>query len=588
MSAIRRLAAILAADVVGYTRLSELDEEGTLAALKQRRATVLRPLVQQHNGRIFNYTGDGVLVEFASAVNAVRCAIELQRGMADANDGVSDERRICLRVGVNLGDVIVEGKDLHGDGVIIAVRLQAMAAPNAICISRKVYDEVCRKVEAKFDDLGKQSLKNSSETLLVFSISLDPSAISLPMPIPRVLQLPAKPSLAILPFDNLSGDPGQQHVADGVVEDITSALSRVKSFFVIARSSTLPYRRPMASIKQIGRELGVRYLVVGSAQRVSDHVRINAQLIDATNGMLIWGDRYNGNVAEIFDLQDRITAGVVGAIEPQIRLAEIERARRKRPDSLEAYDYVMRAWPKVWALTPAACTEALTLLGEAMRLDPEYALPPALASWCHAQRVVYNWSEAVAEERAAGLELARAALALDSDDPVALTALGTAETVLLGDLDSAAIHVNKALALDPNLAWAWTRSGWIHAYIGAPAPAIEHFERALRLSPFDPLNFVCYHGIGIAHFTAERYGDATEWFEKGLRERPALIWQHRALIPCYALQGRLDDARAGIALLLRHQPNLSISAFARMAVPFKRADVQERFLIGLRKAGMPE
>lgn len=395
------------------------------------------------------------------------------------------------------------------------------------------------------------------------------------------------PAIAVLPFDNLTGDANQEYLADGIVDEITAALSRVRSFFVIARSSTLRYRGRAAEPARIGRELGVRYLLQGSVRISGERIRIVVQLIDAASGASIWADRYDGQRQDIFDLEDRITERTAGAIEPSIRSAEIERARRKRPDNLEAYDYVMRALPHVWALTPSASMEALRLTTEAVRLDPDYARANALAAWCHCWRIGNGWSPAPAESRTEGLRLARTALRLDADDPSVLTMAGAAEILLAGDLNAAAVHIGKALALDPNSAWAWIRSGYIQVYRGNPEIALEHFERASRLSPFDPLNFNRHVGVALAHFVAERYQDAIAWAERSLVERPGLPWAYRVLAAAHTQLAQHVQASDAARALLLQSPDLSLPEIMA-TMPFQSSDAPRRFADGLREAGIPE
>jgi len=578
----RRLAAILAADVVGYGRLMEQDEAGTLAALKERRTSILAPLVAEHHGRIVKVMGDGVLVEFASAVNAVACAVELQKKMAAANDGVGDGRRIDLRVGINLGDVVVEGGDLYGDGVIIAVRLQAMAEPGGILVSGTAYDHARNKVSAGFDDLGAQTLKNMAEPVRVYCVAATPR-----VQIATDKVMGDKPSIAILPFANLSDDAQQEYFADGVVEEITSALSRVRSFFVIARMSTLRYRGRPVDATSVGRELGVRYLLEGSVRKSSDRVRITAQLIDALSGAHLWADRYDGKIEDLFDFQDRITERIVAAIAPAIRSAEIERARRKRPDSLAAYDYVMRALPNIWAVTPSASAEALKLLSEAVRLDPDFPYAHALASWCHVWQFVNGWSSLPTQSKAEGLRLARRALGLDDQDPGVLTMVGTAEMMLAHNLEAASIHVAKALALDPNSAWAWIRSGYLHVFRGEAETALEHFARSGRLSPFDPLNFNRYIGVALAHFIAGRYRESASWAEKSLLERPELPWAYRVLAAAEGHLGNQPRARWALERMRQQQSDISVSS-VMASTPFAPGEFGTRFADGLRRAGLAE
>ena len=403
--------------------------------------------------------------------------------------------------------------------------------------------------------------------------------------VPEPLPLPEKPSIAVLPFQDMSGDLEQCYFIDGVVEEITSALSRVRSFFVIARNSAFTYKGKAVDVKQVSRELGVRYVLEGSFRRDRGRVRITAQLIDATTGNHIWSDRYDGSVEDIFELQDRITESVVGAIQPSILLAEIERTKRKRPESLDAYDYVLRAFPHVWALDETANTMALGYLNRAIEIERDYPLALALSAWCHARRVTYNWTTLLEETKAEALRLARLAGGMQNDDPLVLTMLCAAHAVI-GDLDVASALIEKALALDPNSAMAWNRSGWLNTYLIRPEIAIEHFQRAIRLSPFDPMNFNCLLGIGNAHFAAGRYEEALPWWRKGLLERPDLTWPLRPMAASLALLGRLSEAQEVVRQLRRGYPDITISKI--MAIVPHRGDYVRRYAEGLRKAGLPE
>jgi adenylate cyclase len=589
MASTRRLAAILAADAAGYSRLMGADEEGTLAAILALRRELIEPKITEHHGRIVKTTGDGILIEFQSVVDAVRCAFEVQHAIAVRNANVPAEKRIELRVGIHHGDIIVEDGDIFGDGVNVAARLEGLAEPGGICVSRMVRDEVRDKLDATFDDLGEQSLKNIARPVRVFRIRVAGQAAStagIELAAPAImLGLPDKPSLAVLPFQNMSGDPEQEYFADGMVEEITAALSRVRDFFVIARNSAFSYKGRAVPAQQVSRELGVRYLIEGSVRRAGDRVRITAQLIDGPSGNHLWADRYDGAVNDIFDLQDRITESVVGAIQPSIRSAEIERSRRKRPESLDAYDFVLRAYPSVWSLERTANIEALKLLNEAIAIEPEYPLALSLAAWCHAQQVVYNWAADPVSARTEVLRLAQMAVAAGDEDPTILTVLGAAYTIV-GGHGIAGRLLEKALALDPNSAWAWNRSGWLQSYLDCPEVSIEHFKRALRLSPFDPMNFNVFFGISGAHFVAERYRDAALWAEKALLDRPSAIWIYRNLVAVYALLGREADARAGLALLLNEYPDLTVSKVLSALV--YSPPTLGRIAEGLRKAGMPE
>jgi adenylate cyclase len=401
----------------------------------------------------------------------------------------------------------------------------------------------------------------------------------------RPLSLPDKPSIAVLPFQNMSGDSEQQYFIDGVVEEITSALSRVRSLFVISRNSAFTYKGRAIDVKQVSHELGVRYVLEGSLRKANSRVRITAQLIDATTGNHIWSDRYNGTVEDIFDLQDRITESVVGAIQPSILLAEVERTKRKRPESLDAYDHVLRAFPYVWAFDPTANTVALSHLNSAIEIERDYPLALALAAWCQARKITYNWTSELDRTKTEGLRLARLAGDMQNDDPLVLTMLCAAHSVI-GDLDVASALIEKALALDPNSAMAWNRSGWVNTYLIRPEIAIEHFQRALRLSPFDPMNFNCLIGIGNAHFAAERYEEALPWWRKGMVERPDLSWPLRPMAAALGLLGRISEAHEAVRQLRQGYPDITISKI--MAIIPHRGEYARRYAEGLRRAGLPE
>jgi adenylate cyclase len=372
----RRLAAILCADIVGYSRLMGVDEEGTLAALKGHRRELIDPLLVQHQGRIVKTMGDGLLIEFASVVDAVRCAIVMQQGMDDRNANLPESERITFRVGINLGDIIVDAGDIFGDGVNVAARLEALAEPGEVWVSASVREQIGDKLPIDFAEMGKYSVKNITRPIHVYRVekrmevheaSKKSHQPSLPLP------LPDRASIAVLAFANMSGDAEQEYFGDGIAEDIITALSRCHWFFVIARNSSFTYKSKTVDVRTIGRELGVRYVLEGSVRKGGDRLRITAQLVEAATGNHLWAEKYDGALEEIFDLQDRITEGVVGAIEPSVRHAEIERARRKKPESLDAYDLYLRALPDVWANTAPESVRALKFLDDALRIDPSYA-----------------------------------------------------------------------------------------------------------------------------------------------------------------------------------------------------------------------
>ena len=383
----RRLSAILAADVVSYGRLMGQDEAGTFARLRAHRIELFEPAIRTHHGRIFKLMGDGLLAEFSSVVDAVECASAVQQGMAERNSGLDTDDRIDLRIGINLGDVIVEDEDRHGEGVNIAARLQTLADPGGILVSGSAYDQVWKKITAGFDDLGAQNLKNIAEPVRVYRLTTATRTLaSRPS-----LALPEKPSIAVLPFENMSGDPEQEYFASGVVEEIITALSRFRGLFVIARNSSFTYKGRTVDVKQVGRELGVRYVLEGSVRKAANRVRITGQLIDALTGAHLWADRFEGGLEDIFELQDQVTASVVGAVTPKLEQAQIERAKRKPTDSLDAYDYYLRGMAAVHRWSWEANKEALQLFQRATELDPDFASAYGMAARCYSQRKVSGW-----------------------------------------------------------------------------------------------------------------------------------------------------------------------------------------------------
>ncbi len=579
----RKLAAILAADVVGYSRLIEQDEAGTLAALWDRRRSILNPLVALHKGRIVKVMGDGVLVEFASAVNAVQCAVELQQKMAEANIGLDQERAIVLRVGVNLGDVAVENGDLYGEGVNIAARLEAIASPGSTCISGTVYDQVKGKLNLEFEDFGRQQLKNITEPVRVLVVRQDRSS---PVEKPA-LALPEKPSIAVLPFQNMSGDVDQEYFADGIVEEIITALSRFRHLFVIARNSSFIYKGRAVDVKQIGRELGVRYVLEGSVRKAGTRVRIAGQLVDATTGAHLWAERFEGALEYIFDLQDQVTVSVVGAIAPKLEQAEIERSKRKPTDSLDAYDYYLRGIACVHRWSREGSTEALRLFNKATELDSDFAAAYGMAARCYSQRKVSGWMTDRQNEAAEAERLARQAAELGRDDPIALCAAGMALAYVVGDLDEGAALIDRALSLNPNLAWAWLFSGWVRVWLGQPEVAIEHEAKAMRLSPHDSAFFNMQAATALAHFFAGRYVEALSWVERAIRAQPNHIIALCTAAATSALLGRNGEAKTALVRLRQLDPALRISNLEEV-IPIRQPEHFAIWAEGLRKAGLPE
>ncbi|MFI5020742.1 MAG: adenylate/guanylate cyclase domain-containing protein [Alphaproteobacteria bacterium] len=579
----RKLAAILAADVAGYSRLMGADEEGTLARLKAHRAEVIDPKIAEHRGRVVKTTGDGILIEFSSVVDAVRCATEVQRAMAERNAEIPDVKRIEFRVGINLGDIIIDGSDIHGDGVNIAARLEGIANPGTTYISDSSYQQVRDKLAIDFEDMGEHQLKNIARPVRVYRVQLGGT----PANESPTLALPDKPSIAVLPFQNMSGDPEQEYFADGIVEEIITALSRMRWLFVIARNSSFVYKAKAIDVKQVGRELGVRYVLEGSVRKAANRVRITGQLVDTTKGAHLWADRFDGGLDDIFDLQDQVTASVVGAIAPTLEKAEIERAKRKPTESLDAYDYYLRGMANVHLWTKEANSEALRLFYKAIELDPDFASAYGMAAWCYAWRKWNGWMVDRKQEIAETRRLAQRAAELGKDDAVALCRGGFALGHVVGDLEGGAVLINRALVLNPNLATAWLLSGWIRAFLGEPEVAIEHLTRAMRLSPLDPLTFLAQGGIAWAHFFAARYDEVSSWAEKALREQPNYVQGMRMSAAGHALAGRLEEAQKAMACMRQFDPELRVSNL-KDVIGFFGTDDFARYAEALRKAGLPE
>ena len=578
----RRLMAILAADVAGYSRLVGADEEGTLAQWNAHRRELIDPKIMEHCGRIVRITGDGLLVEFASVIAAVRCAVEVQRAMDTRNADVPQEKRIEFRMGINVGDIIIDGRDMWGDGVNVAARLEALAEPGGICVSGRVQEDVHGRLDIAFLDAGEQQLKNIARPVRVYRVRLHDAAKAVP-----ALPLPTKPSIAVLPFNNMSGDPEQEYFADGMVEEITTALSRMRWLFVIARNSSFTYKGRAVDVKQVGRELGVRYVLEGGVRKAANRVRITAQLIDASTGVHLWADRFEGTLEDIFDLQDLVTASVVGAIAPKLEQAEIERVRHKPTESLDAYDYYLRGLATSHPRTRELNNEALRLFYKAIELDPEFSSAYGMAAWCYARRKGSRWMVDRVKETAEAARLARRVVELRKEDAVALSTGGFALAYVVGELDDGAALLDQALVLNPNLAVAWTFSGWVRIFLGEHEMALEHFARSMRLSPLDPLMYVAQSGIAVAHFCTGRYDEASSWAEKALLESPNYYPALRVFAASNALAGRLEDAQKAMARLRELDPTVRVSDL-RDLITRRRPEDATRYAEGLRKAGLPE
>ena len=542
----RRLAAILAADVAGYSRLMGVDEEGTLAALKACRRDLIDPKIGERRGRIVKTTGDGALVEFASAVDAVRCAMEIQRGMAERNAAIPEDRRIEFRIGINVGDIIIDENDIYGDGVNIAARVETLASPGAICISDNAYQQIKGKLTLEVRDAGEQQLKNIAQPVRVYDVRLDGAATR------PALSVPDRPSIAVLPFQNMSGESEQDYFTDGMVEDIITGLSRIKWLFVIARNSTFTYKGRAVDVKQVGRELGVRYVLEGSVRKAADRVRITGQLIDAATGAHVWAERYDRKFDDIFALQDEITLSVVGAIEPSLRLAEIERVKRKRSDSFDAYDLVLQAQHDVYSRIPERAVKALLLLERALAFDPNYALAHAYAAECY--HTLFLRDGLREENRTASIRHAEAAIAHGHDDASALAFAGFVIGMDKHDRAAAFAAFDAALAVSPSSALTYILGSLVLVWGGEPERAIEWANLGLRLSPVDPYRTAAFSASSLGHYYRGRYEEASAAARKAIQSNPGFSVPYVVLAAPLAKLGQLEEARAAAARVLELQP----------------------------------
>ena len=583
----RKLAAILAADVAGYARLMGLDEVGTLRLLTERRQ-IIDSAIAEHGGRIVNTAGDSILAEFPSAVDAVQCAVEAQQRLAQANASDPADRQLEFRIGVHAGDVMVRGGDLFGDGVNTAARLQALAQPGDVCISGAVHEHVRKVLPLRFLDLGPQVVKRNDEPVRAYSLSSGraPERTTRAQPDrPTPLPLPDRPSIAVLPFTNMSGDPEQEYFADGLVEDIITALSRVRSFFVIARNSSFTYKGRAVDVRQVSRELGVRYVLEGSIRKAGARVRIVGQLVDGTTGHHVWADRFEGDISDIFELQDKVTESVVGAVEPSIRLEEIRQARTKPTSSITAYDLYLRALPRFYSMTREGFADVRQLTNEALTIDPEFTLAKALGAYIRSISVSQCWHEP--DEARVAIRMAREVLTEAREDPTSLRFAAQVLAYSAKDYETALSAIDRSLYLNPNSAQGYTGSGWVNAYAGRPLIAIDHFHRAMRLSPIDPEKGIALSGIGMSYLMLERFEEALQWGEQALREMPNYGSSHRVVIGALVGLQRPDEARAAARRLLEAFPTYNLT-LQRQINPWRDAAFGERYLDALRVAGIPE
>jgi adenylate cyclase len=582
----RRLVAVFAADVEGYSRLMGADEVGTLKELTERRS-ILDRLIGEHRGRIANTAGDSVLAEFGSAVDAVQCAVEAQAALVEANSGLPPDRRINFRIGVHIGDVMVRAGDLFGDGVNIAARLQTLANPGTVCISGATYDQVRKVLPMTFVDLGVQQVKNIQEPIRGYQVSVRNDAreaVTAGVADTDPPPLPDKPSIAVLPFENMSGDPEQEYFADGMVEEIITALSRFKWLFVIARNSSFTFKGKAVDIKEVGRRLGVRYVLEGSVRKASGKVRITGQLIDAVSGAHIWADRFERDLTDVFALQDEVTVAVVSAIQPKLFQTEIAMAMRRRPENLTAYDYYLRAMRQYYLFTREGVAEGLRLAHRALELDPQFGLAAALAGVRHMHNVTFGYASDPQFERKEAVRLLRLALSLDDSDPETLALASVTSAFMVGDFESEIEMADRAVVLNPNSYLAWNNRGWVYRIAGLPEEAVRSFERAIRMSPVDPALHRSFGGMGLAFIELGRFDEAIVAAKKAQRQSPSFATAYRCLASAFAHLGRDAEAREAAVRLLELDPAFTISAWIA-----RGGQSNSKLMIeGLRKAGLPE
>ena len=576
MSQTRRLAAILAADVASYSRLMGADESGTLQALKSIRAELIDPTIAAHSGRLVKTTGDGLLVEFSSVIDALRCATEVQTSMAERNASVPADKRIEFRIGVHQGDVVIEDDDIFGDAVNIAARLEGLAEPGGICVSARVRGDAAGKLDLAFEDMGQQELKNIGRPIRAYRVAMERRADAADEPAP--LPLPDKPSIAVLPFANMSGDPEQEYFADGMVEEITTALSRIRWLFVIARNSSFTYKGQAIDVKQVGRELGVRYVLEGSVRKAGGRVRITSQLIDALTGTHLWADRFDGSLEDVFELQDNVAITVAGVIEPTLQVAEAARSAQRPATDATAYDLYLRALAAFFPVTREGVITALKCIEQAVAIDPHYAPALAWTAVCHLRLISEGWVEQPEAHRTKAIDLAHQALQAGESDPGVLANAALVLAQFGEDIEVMTGLIDRALTLNPSFARGWFRSGLIRIYAGQHDLAIGHLETSMRLSPRERIG-TPLQWIGMALFFKRQFAEAASKLLLSIQDNPGSPTPYRALVACYAHMGRLGEARATNAKL-----RSLTSLLMPTNLPYRRPEDRELLLFGLRLA----
>src|SRR5438105_2157158 len=579
----RRLAAILAADVAGYSRLMGVDEEGALDALTRLRRDLADPKIKEHRGRIVKTTGDGLLVEFASVVDAVRCAVEVQREMAARGAGIPEDRRIQFRIGINLGDIIKDGRDIYGDGVNVAARLEALAEPGGICVNRVVRDQVRDKLDFAFEDAGEQRVKNIARPLRVYHVrpgQVPGEAMSAAQP---QLALPDKPSVAVLPFTNMSGDPEQEFVSDGVAEDVITALSRYPSLFVIARNSSFTYKGRTVDVKQVGRELGVRYVLEGSVRKAGNRIRVTAQFVEAGTGNHVWAERYDRDLADIFAMQDELTEALTTALAPAIADAELRRAMRKPPESLDAWAAYQRGLWHLSKATPDDDATAEKFFKQAIDLDPAFAGGySALALYQLQAAAIYQKLDLRNAQRSAEA-LARRAVGLDGADAEARSCLGWALQAC-GDAEGALAETERALSMSPNLAIAHGHRGATLIFAGRQTEGLTALETCIRLDPRDPYLAVRLLHVACGLYFCGEYAASIEASKRLIRSYPDFPMVYRWSAAALGQLGRTTEASEALQKAVSRAPG-AFDMYVRSRAPWFRPEDHDHLVNGLRKAG---
>jgi adenylate cyclase len=621
----RKLAAILAADVVGYSRLMGEDEAGTLAVLRAHREELIEPKIAEHEGRVVKLMGDGLLAEFPSAVEAVQCAVEIQHTMGARNAEVPEDRRIVFRIGINIGDVIVEGEDIYGDGVNIAARLEGLADPGGICVARNVFNQVKGKLDLSFEHLGEREVKNIAEPVTVYRVALDDKAMALVTPVVQDAAKPKRwrwaaviavvavviavvgavvwwqpwtretgrmliertfdlPVIAVLPFDNMSGDPDQNYFSDGITEDLITDLSRISGLFVIARNTMFTYKGTAVNVQEVGNELGVQYVLEGSVRKVGNRVRVNAQLIDVANGHHLWAERFDREMTDVFALQDEITQKIVSALAVTLTPDEQQQLSQAAKANPEAYDMLLRGLEKYRRFTRETNVEAREYFERAVAIHPDFARAHADIALTHVDDAFQGWTESRERSSQLALEMAQHALTLDDNSRIGRFALASAYLNMKRYEDALAENA-RVLDLDPNYAEGHAERGLILNHVGRPAEGLEAIRTAMRLDPRHPFFYVWI--LGQAHFLLRQTEEAIAQFEKTIESNPDFVVGHLMLASAYAHEGRIEDAEWEAEEALVLLPNFTLAA-EREKATYKDPAHLEYYLEGLRKAGMPE